>query len=123
LYLFIQFIEKVPVELNESAMLDGASYFTIYRSVILPQLKLALVTVIILKTLAIYNDFLVPYLYMNRPELRTVSTALYRFTFDVNTQYNLVGAGVIMVMLPTLLLYLFLQKYIIAGALSGSVKG
>jgi raffinose/stachyose/melibiose transport system permease protein len=60
---------------------------------------------------------------MNRPEMRTISTALYRFTFDVNTQYNLVGAGVIMVMLPTVLLYLFLQKYIIAGALGGSVKG
>lgn len=123
LYLFIQFIEKVPFELDESAMLDGASYLTIYRKIILPQLKPAMVTVVILKTLAIYNDFLVPYLYMNRNELRTVSTALYHFTFDVNTQYNLVGAGVIMVMLPTLLLYLFLQKYIIAGALGGSIKG
>lgn len=123
LYLFIQFIEKVPPELDESAMLDGASYLTVYRAIILPQLKPAVVTVVILKTLAIYNDFLVPYLYMNRNELRTVSTALYHFTFDVNTQYNLVGAGVIMVMLPTMLLYLFLQKYIIAGALGGSVKG
>ena len=123
LYLFIQFIEKVPAELDESAMLDGASYLTVYRAIILPQLKPAIVTVVILKTLAIYNDFLVPYLYMNRNELRTISTALYHFTFDVNTQYNLVGAGVIMVMLPTLLLYLFLQKYIIAGALGGSVKG
>jgi len=65
----------------------------------------------------------VPYLYMNRPELRTISLALYRFTYDVNTQYNLVGAGVIMVMLPTMLLYVFMQKYIIAGALGGSVKG
>lgn len=123
LYLFIQFIEKVPVELDESAMLDGAGYLTIYRLIILPQLKPAIVTVTILKALAIYNDFLVPYLYMNRPELRTVSTALLRFTYDVNTQYNLVGAGVIMVMLPTMLLYIFLQKYIIAGALGGSVKG
>jgi raffinose/stachyose/melibiose transport system permease protein len=70
LYLFIQFIEKVPVELDESAMLDGASYFTIYRSVILPQLKPALVTVIILKTLALYNDFLVPYLYCDAIPVR-----------------------------------------------------
>lgn len=123
LYLFIQFIEKVPVELDESAMLDGASYFKIYRSIVLPQLKPAVITVVILKTLYIYNDFLVPYLYMNRPELRTVSTALYRFTYDINTQYNLVGAGVIMVMLPTVLLYVFLQRYIIAGALGGSIKG
>jgi raffinose/stachyose/melibiose transport system permease protein len=123
LYLFIQFIEKIPAELDESAMLDGASYFGIYRMIILPQIKPAIVTVIILKTLNIYNDFLVPYLYMNRPELRTISLALYRFTYDVNTQYNLVGAGVIMVMLPTMLLYVFMQKYIIAGALGGSVKG
>ncbi len=123
LYLFIQFIEKVPLELDESAMLDGASYLTIYSRIILPLLKPAIVTVVILKVLAIYNDFLVPYLYMNRNELRTISTALYHFTFDVNTQYNLVGAGVIMVMMPTLLLYVLLQKYIIAGALGGSVKG
>ena len=123
LYLFMEFIEKIPVELDESAMLDGASYLTIYRSVILPQIKPAIITVVILKTLNIYNDFMVPYLYMNRPSLRTVSTALYRFTYDVNTQYNLVAAGVIMVMLPTLLIYLFLQKYIIAGALGGAVKG
>ena len=123
LYLFIQFIEKIPVELDESAMIDGASYLVIYRAIILPQLKPAIVTVVILKTLAVYNDFLVPFLYLNRPELQTISMALYRFTYDLNTQYNLVGAGVIMVMLPTMLLYLFLQKYIIAGALGGSVKG
>lgn len=123
LYLFMEFIDKIPVELDESAMLDGASYITIYRSVILPQIKPAVITVVILKTLNIYNDFLVPYLYMNRPSLRTVSTALYRFTYDVNTQYNLVAAGVIMVMLPTLVLYVFLQRYIIAGALGGAIKG
>jgi multiple sugar transport system permease protein len=123
LFLFIQFIEKIPVELDESAMLDGASYLKIYWSIILPHLKPAITTVVILKGLSIYNDFLVPYLYMNRPELRTISTALLRFTYDVSTQYNLVGAGVIMVMLPTILLYLFLQRYIIAGVIEGSVKG
>lgn len=122
IYIFIQFIEKIPYELDESAMLDGASYFTIYHSIILPQMKPAIATVIILKTLGIYNDFLIPYLYMPKSTLRTVSKALFDFSSDRNTQWNIMAAGIVMVMLPTLILYLFLQRYILAGVTDGAVK-
>ena len=122
IYIFIQFIEKIPYELDESAMLDGASYFTIYHSIILPQMKPAIATVIILKTLGIYNDFLIPYLYMPKSTLRTVSKALFDFSSDRNTQWNIMAAGIVMVMVPTLILYLFLQRHIFAGVTDGAVK-
>lgn len=123
IYLYLQFIQKIPYSLDESARLEGASYFRIFWSIILPQMKPAIATTIILKTVAIYNDMFTPYLYMPNSELKTVSTALMAFSNDKNSQWNVMGAGIIFVMIPTLLLYLFLQRYIFAGVTSGSVKG
>lgn len=122
IYIFLQFAEKIPVELDESAMVDGASYFKIYWSIILPQMKPAIVTVIILKVLFIYNDLFVPYLYMTSTNLKTVSTALMTFQYKVTSRWNVLAAGILMVMIPTLLMYLWLQKYILAGVTSGAVK-
>lgn len=122
-YILLQFIEKIPVELDESAMIDGATYFQIYRLIILPLLKPAIVTVIILKTIVIYNDMFTPYLYMPKSSLRTVTMSILQFSSDQNSQWNIMGAGIIAVMLPTLILYLFLQKYIMAGVTEGAVKG
>jgi raffinose/stachyose/melibiose transport system permease protein len=123
IYLYLQFIQKIPYSLDESARLEGASYFRIFWSIILPQMKPAIATTIILKTVSIYNDMFTPYLYTPNSELKTVSTALMAFSSDKNSQWNVMGAGIIFVMIPTLLLYLFLQRYIFAGVTSGSVKG
>ena len=123
IYIFLQFISKIPYELDESAMVDGASYFRIYRSIILPQMRSAIVTMVILKALAIYNDMFTPYLYMPKSSLRTVTTAIIAFSADQNSQWNVMAAGIVAVLLPTLIMYLFLQKYIIAGLADGSVKG
>lgn len=122
IYIFLQFIGKIPSSLDESAAIDGASYFRIYRSIILPQLKPAIATVIILKAIHIYNDMLIPYLYMPKSSLKTVTTALLSFSSDRNSQWNVMGAGIVAVMVPTLILYLFLQKYIISGVTDGAVK-
>lgn len=123
IYIFLQFISKIPYELDESAMVDGASYFRIYRTIILPQMRSAIVTMVILKALAIYNDMFTPYLYMPKSSLRTVTTAIIAFSSDQNSQWNVMAAGILAVLLPTLILYLFVQKYIIAGLADGSVKG
>lgn len=122
IYILLQFIGKIPSSLDESAAIDGASYFRIYRSIILPQLKPAIATVIILKAIHIYNDMLIPYLYMPKSSLKTVTTALLSFSSDRNSQWNVMGAGIVAVMVPTLILYLFLQKYIISGVTDGAVK-
>lgn len=122
LYMYVQFINKIPKALDESAYLDGASYFKIFRKIILPQLKPAIATMLIFKVIAVYNDMLAPSLYMSDPDLVVVSTALMRFSTNQNTQYNLMGAAIIAIMIPTLILYLFLQKYIFSGITDGAVK-
>ncbi|WP_026674521.1 carbohydrate ABC transporter permease [Alkalihalobacterium bogoriense] len=121
-YIFLQFLDRVSVSLDESAMLDGASYFTIYRKIILPQLKPAMATVFIIKGVAIYNDFYMPFLYMPKPELQVVSTALFRFQGPYGSQWEVICAGIIIVIIPTLIVFLALQKYIYNGFTEGSVK-
>lgn len=123
IYIFLQFVQKIPYELDESALIDGASFFRIYRSIIMPQMKPAIITVVILKTLDIYNDMFIPFLYMPKSSLKTVSTALLKYSYDQNSQWNIMAAGIVAVMLPTLLMYLYLQKHIMAGVTDGAVKG
>ncbi|URZ18271.1 carbohydrate ABC transporter permease [Clostridium felsineum] len=122
IYLFLQFVEKIPYSLDESALIEGASYFRVFRSIIIPQLKPAMATVIILKVLGIYNDMLNQNLYMPKSSLVTVSTALLSFSNDRNSQWNVMSAGVIAIMIPTIILYLFMQKFIFAGITEGAVK-
>lgn len=122
IYIFIQFINKIPYDLDESAMIDGASYIKIFRSVIIPQMKPAIATIVILKVLGIYNDIYIPYLYMPKSSLRTVSTAILNLANDKYFDWTIMCAGILIVMLPTLLLYLFFQKYIISGVTDGAVK-
>jgi multiple sugar transport system permease protein len=122
IYIFIQFMEKIPLALDESAQIDGASRIRIFFSIIIPQLKPAIATTVILKVLGIYNDFFTPYLYMPRSELRTVATALNTFSGDKTAQWPLMSAAIILVAIPTLVLYLFLQRYILSGITEGAVK-
>ncbi|GGJ00330.1 sugar ABC transporter permease [Alicyclobacillus cellulosilyticus] len=122
IFIYLQFIRQIPVSLDEAAMLEGASYFRIYRSVILPLLTPASVTVAILQTIAIYNDLYSPYLYMPSVNLGVVSTALLRFQGPYSAQWNLILAASIIIAIPAVLLYLFLQRYIFAGIVNGAVR-
>jgi raffinose/stachyose/melibiose transport system permease protein len=122
IYIYLQFIRSIPYELDESAMLEGASLFKIYRSIIFPLLAPATATIVILKTIQIYNDMYTPYLYLPRSEQVVVSTSLMRF-FGVNSgDWQMISAAILIIMIPTAVLYLFLQKYIFAGVTSGAVK-
>ncbi|BAM48371.1 putative ABC transporter permease protein [Amphibacillus xylanus NBRC 15112] len=121
-YIFLQFMDSISVSLDESAMLDGASYFTIYRKIILPLLKPAVVTVFIIKGVNIYNDFYTPFLYMPKSSLQVISTALFKFQGPFGAQWEVITAGVMIAIIPTLIAFIFLQKYIYNGLTSGSVK-
>ncbi|MCA0756079.1 carbohydrate ABC transporter permease [Paenibacillus sp. N4] len=122
IYIFLQFIKNIPNELDESAMLEGASLIRIFRSIIFPLLAPATATIVILKTIAIYNDMYTPYLYLPRAEHVVVSTSLMRF-FGVNSgDWQMISSAILIIMIPTAVLYLFLQKYIFAGVTSGAVK-
>jgi raffinose/stachyose/melibiose transport system permease protein len=120
--IYIQFIDKIHVSLDESAMLDGASYFRIFWSIILPLLKPATATIIILRAITIYNDLFTQVLYMTRGDLQTVTTALITFNGTLGSSQNLLSAGLIMVMIPTVILFLALQKNIFSGITVGAIK-
>ncbi len=122
IYIFIQFLKGIPKELDEAALMDGASYFTIYARVILPLLKPAIATVIIIKGVAIYNEFYIPFLYMPKKALGVVSTSLFKFKGPYGTQWEIISAGIVIAIIPTLVVFLFLQKYIYNGFTSGATK-
>lgn len=122
IYIFLQFINQIPVALDESARIDGASRLRIYRSIILPQMKPALATGAILKVLGIYNDFFTPYMYMPKSNLRTVATALNSFAGDRMADWPLMSSAILFVAIPTILMYIFMQRYIISGVTDGAVK-
>lgn len=121
-YIFMQFLKNISVSLDESAMLDGASYFSIYWKIILPLLRPAIVTVIIVRGVHIYNDFYTPYLYMPKQELAVISTALFRFQGPMGSSWEVISAGIIIVIIPTVVIFLLLQKHIYNGITQGSVK-
>ena len=122
IYIFMQFLSQIPVSLDESGIMDGASYPRIYFSIILPNLKPAIATVLIIKFVSIYNDFYTPQLYMQDEDLLVVSTVLYKYISSTSIKWEVVFAGIIICILPTLIIFLFLQKYIYSGLVSGAVK-
>lgn len=121
IYIFIQFLSQISVSLDESGIIDGASYPRIYWSIILPNLKPAVATVLIMKFVTIYNDFYTPKLYMPDDQ-PVVSTVLLNLNNATTVSYSTVFAAVILCILPTLIIFLFLQKYIYSGLVSGAVK-
>lgn len=122
IYIYLQFIKNIPYELDESAMIEGASLIKIFRSIVFPLLAPATYTIIILKTISIYNDFFVPFLYLPRAQHVVVSTSLMRFFGNNSGDWQLVSAAILIVMIPTAVMYLFLQRYIFAGVTNGAVK-
>lgn len=121
-YIFLQFMDSISFSMDEAAMMEGASYFSIYARIILPLLKPAIATVVILKGVGIYNDFYTPFLYMPNSDLNVLSTALFKFKGPYSAQWEIICACIIIVMIPTVIAFLGLQKYIYNGFTSGSVK-
>ena len=122
LYIYRQFISTLPVSLDESALLDGCSYFGLFRKIIFPLLAPATATVCIIKAINIINDMYIPYLYMPKNKLRTLTTFLMNYANAQQGSWQTLAAGMIIIMLPTILIYLFFQKYILAGVAVGAVK-
>lgn len=122
LYIYRQFISTLPVSLDESALLDGCSYFGLFTKIIFPLLAPATATVVIIKAITIINDMYIPYLYMPKNRLRTLTTFLMNYANAQQGSWQKLAAGIIIIMLPTILIYIFFQKYILAGIAAGAVK-
>ncbi|MGN0637273.1 MAG: carbohydrate ABC transporter permease [Huintestinicola sp.] len=122
IYIFMQFLDNISYSLDESAIIDGANYFTVFFKIILPLLRPAIATVLIIKVISIYNDFYTPQLYMPSEELSVVSTSLYRFMGPYGAKWEIIFAGIVICIIPALIIFLTLQKQIYAGLVNGSVK-
>ena len=122
LYIYRQFISTLPVSLDESALLDGCGYFGLFTRIIFPLLAPATATVVIIKAINIINDMYIPYLYMPKNKLRTLTTFLMDYANAQRGSWQQLAAGIIIVMLPTICIYLFFQRYILAGIAAGAVK-
>jgi multiple sugar transport system permease protein len=123
IYIFLQFFESLPVSLDESAIIDGCTYFGVFFKILFPLLKPAIITVMILKGVGVYNEYYMANLYLQSKNLVVVSTSLYIFTGPYGNQYNYICAGVIITLLPALIIFIACQKQIYSGLTMGAVKG
>jgi ABC-type sugar transport system, permease component len=122
--LFHGFIKGVPLEIEEAAVVDGCSPYGVFWRIVFPLLKPITVTVVILNTLWIWNDYLLPVLIIgSNKDLTTIPLAVTRFFGQYTKQWDLALAGLAMSVTPIIVLFLLLQKHIVEGITSGSIKG
>jgi raffinose/stachyose/melibiose transport system permease protein len=121
--IFRAFVGSIPRELDEAAVIDGASPLRVFFQVILPLLRSAMVTIIVVQSVAIYNDFAGPLYFLPGSQNVTVQLTLFSFISQFSSQYNLLFANAVVITVPALIMFLFFQRQIVAGMTAGSVKG
>jgi raffinose/stachyose/melibiose transport system permease protein len=114
---------NIPLELEEAALIDGCTRWQTFWKVVFPLLKPTVATVAIIDAMAFWNDYLLPSLVLTSKELYTIPIATQAFYGTYSSDIGLIMAALLLAMLPILILYLFLQKYIVAGVTAGAVKG
>ena len=123
-FIFYNFMKTIPKELDESAKIDGASTFRGFTSVIFPLLKPVTFTVIVIDVMWIWNDFLLPLLMVNSSnKTKTLVLASYTFVGQMNTKWQYAMTAMVLTVLPSIIVFVFLQKYIVEGVVAGAVKG
>ena len=120
--LFSAYLRSVPIELEESARIDGASTWQIFWRVVVPLLGPMIATVGIFAFLASWNDFMMPSLITADPALQTLPVVQNIFQSQFGTSYNVAFASYLMAMAPTIVVYLFAQRWVISGVTQGAVK-
>jgi multiple sugar transport system permease protein len=127
IFLLRQFFLTIPREFDEAAMLDGASRLRIYWSITLPLARPALATVALFSFIGTWNDFFGPLIYLNSPEMATLTLGLSMLKAQVvgtgATQWNLLMAGAVLVMLPNVVVFLLAQKHFVKGIVMGGLRG
>jgi raffinose/stachyose/melibiose transport system permease protein len=121
--LFRAFISTIPRELDEAAVIDGASPMRLFFRVIFPLLKSVTVTVVVVQSVHVFNDFVNPLYFLPGEENATVQLTLFNFQSQLQTQYNLLFMNILLVTIPPLIMFLFFNRQIVAGMTAGAVKG
>ncbi|WP_125766457.1 carbohydrate ABC transporter permease [Lapidilactobacillus wuchangensis] len=121
-FIYVGYIRTIPVELEEAAIVDGASTWRVFWKIIFPLLGPMNATVAILSCLYAWNDFLLPLVLLSNPDMATLPLAQYIFQSQFSTNYTLAFASYLMALAPMLIVYMFSQKWIISGVMRGSIK-
>jgi raffinose/stachyose/melibiose transport system permease protein len=122
--LFTSFIKTtIPVEIEESARIDGANSLVLFWRIVFPLLSPCTASMVILNGLGIWNDFLMPSLMLNAKQPSTLNVIVYNFVGQYNTRWNIVFAGAVICIVPAIIIFISLQKYFIKGIAAGAVKG
>lgn len=121
--LFRAFVATIPRELDEAAIIDGAGPLRLFFQVVLPLLKPVVVTVIVVQSVAIFNDFTNPLYYLPGKQNVTVQLTLFNFQGQFNTSLHLLFMNILLITIPPLLVYMFFNRQIVAGMTAGAVKG
>jgi raffinose/stachyose/melibiose transport system permease protein len=123
-FIYHGFVKGIPMEIDESAKIDGASGFRMFFSVIFPLLKSVTATIVIIDVMWIWNDFLLPLLMVNgSPDTKTLTLAAYTFVGQYTSDWQYAMTAMVMAVLPSIIVFIFLQKYIVKGVVAGAVKG
>ncbi|MBX3309914.1 MAG: carbohydrate ABC transporter permease [Cryobacterium sp.] len=122
IFLLRQAINQVPRELDEAATIDGAGHFRIFFSVVLPNIRPALATLVVFAFMGSWNSFLWPLVVLRSPELQTLPIALAGLQGQYISNWDVIMAGSVVSVIPMLALYIFAQKYVIQGVASSGIK-
>lgn len=122
-FLIYGFVSKVPVDLDEAAVIDGCGPFRLFFNIILPMLKSSIVTAAVLCFLNTWNEFVMPLYFLNSSEKWPMTLAVYNFFGQFSKSWNLICADILLTCLPVIIMYLVCQKYIVGGQTAGAVKG
>ena len=122
-FLIYGFVDAIPRELDEAAIIDGCSPVGLFFSIIFPLLTPVIVTAGLLSFVGIWSDFLLPLYYLNNSAYWPMTLAVYNFFGQFQQDWNLVAADIVLTVLPVLVIYLFGQRFILSGLTSGAVKG
>lgn len=122
IFLYHGALKAIPKALDEAAIIDGATRFQVFWKVIFPMLKPTTVTVAVLNTMWIWNDYLLPSLVINSPSTQTIPLKMFFFFGQYTKQWHLALAGLVIAVLPVIIFYFIMQKQIIKGVAEGAVK-
>ena len=117
------FIQSVPIELEESAYVDGCNVFQVYFHIIIPAAKSSFATVAIFSFLWSYNDLFTQNFFLRVPKEKTITLLLNEISSQAGTDYGLMAASVVLIVVPVLVVYVLLQKHIVKGLTAGAIKG
>ena len=123
-FIYFNFMKSIPSEIDESAMIDSATTLQTYGYIIFPLLRTVTATVVVLDVMWIWNDFLLPLLMVNSsPSSKTLVLAAYNFVGSLNTKWHYALAAMVLAILPSVIVFVFLQRYIVGGVVAGAIKG